>query len=127
MTPFWISTILIAGLIIYLVVTIILQKRAVTILTQEEFIEGYRKAQLIDLREREVYKTGHILGARNLPLSQLNMRMKELRKDKPIYLYCANGTRSGRAALTLKKKGYTDLYMLSGGFKKWSGKIKTEK
>ena len=126
MTPFWISAILVAGLIIYLVVMIILQKRAVTILTQEEFIEGYRKAQLIDLREREVYKTGHILGARNLPLSQLNMRMKELRKDKPIYLYCANGTRSGRAALTLKKKGYTELYMLSGGFKKWSGRIKKE-
>ena len=121
---FWISIIIVIAIVIYFIVMLILQKRAVTILTQDEFIEGYRKAQLIDLREREVYQTGHILGARNLPMSQLNMRIKELRKDKPIYLYCANGIRSGRAALTLKKKGYKDIYMLSGGFKNWSGKIK---
>ena len=121
---FWISIIIVIAIVIYFIVMLILQKRAVTILTQDEFIEGYRKAQLIDLREREVYQTGHILGARNLPMSQLNMRIKELRKDKPIYLYCANGFRSGRAALTLKKKGYKDIYMLSGGFKNWSGKIK---
>ena len=121
---FWISIIIVIAIVIYFIVMLILQKRAVTILTQDEFIEGYRKAQLIDLREREVYQTGHILGARNLPMSQLNMRIKELRKDKPIYLKCANGIRSGRAALTLKKKGYKDIYMLSGGFKNWSGKIK---
>ena len=121
---FWISIIIVIAIVIHFIVMLILQKRAVTILTQDEFIEGYRKAQLIDLREREVYQTGHILGARNLPMSQLNMRIKELRKDKPIYLYCANGIRSGRAALTLKKKGYKDIYMLSGGFKNWSGKIK---
>ena len=121
---FWISIIIVIAIVIYFIVMLILQKRAVTILTQDEFIEGYRKAQLIDLREREVYQTGHILGARNLPMSQLNMRIKELRKDKPIYLYCANGIRSGRAALTLKKKGYKDIYMLSGGFKNWYGKIK---
>lgn len=126
MSSVWIPTILITAFVIYFIIMLILQRRSVTLLTQEEFIEGYRKAQLIDLREREVFKTGHILGARNLPLSQLNTRMKELRKDKPIYLYCANGTRSGRAALTLKRKGYNEIYMLSGGFKKWTGKIKTE-
>lgn len=126
MSSIWLPIILMAAIVIYFVVMFILQKRAVTVLTQEEFIEGYRKAQLIDLRERDVFKSGHILGARNLPLSQLNMRMQELRKDKPIYLYCANGTRSGRAAMTLRKKGYKDIYMLAGGFKKWSGKIKAE-
>ena len=51
------------------------QKRAVTTLTQEEFIAGYRKVQLIDVRETAEFENGHILGARNIPLSQLKTRL----------------------------------------------------
>lgn len=36
-------------------------------LTEEEFIKGYRKAQLIDVREPNEFEGGHILGARNIP------------------------------------------------------------
>lgn len=103
------------------------QKKILTTLTEEEFRQGYRKAQLIDVREPNEYKGGHILGARNIPLSQLRTRLTEIRKDQPIYMYCQNGTRTMRAALLLNKKGYKDLYQLKGGFKKWSGKIKKSK
>ena len=96
----------------------------VTTLSQEEFKAGYRKAQLIDVREQKEYDGGHILGARNIPSTQLKMRMKELRKDKPVYLYCQSGMRSTRAAQMLYKKGYRELYQLNGGFKTWTGKIK---
>ncbi|PTL40481.1 rhodanese-like domain-containing protein [Alkalicoccus saliphilus] len=96
-----------------------------TALTQEEFTKNYRKAQLIDVREEREFKTGHILGARNIPLSQLRMRSGEIRTDKPVYMYDQNGSRSIQAAKLLKKKrGAEDLYMLKGGFKKWTGKIK---
>ncbi|MDN7245745.1 rhodanese-like domain-containing protein [Planococcus shenhongbingii] len=101
-------------------------KKAVTNLTQEQFIEGYRKAQLIDVREPKEFAGGHILGARNIPQSQLRQRYKEIRSDKPVYLYDQNGARSGRVALFLKKKGYTQLYQLQGGFKQWTGKIKSK-
>ena len=100
-------------------------KKAVTNLTQEQFIEGYRKAQLIDVREPKEFAGGHILGARNIPQSQMRQRYKEIRSDKPVYLYDQNGARSGRVALFLKKKGYTQLYQLQGGFKQWTGKIKS--
>ncbi|MET3506996.1 rhodanese-like domain-containing protein [Halalkalibacter oceani] len=94
-------------------------------LTQEEFIKGYRKAQLIDVREPREYEGGHILGARNIPMSQLKQRMNEVRTDQPVYLYCQSGARSQQAAQILKKKrGVEDLYQLKGGFKKWTGKIK---
>ncbi|MCM3762729.1 rhodanese-like domain-containing protein [Alkalihalobacillus oceani] len=94
-------------------------------LTQEEFIKGYRKAQLIDVREPREYDGGHILGARNIPMSQLKQRMNEVRTDQPVYLYCQSGARSQQAAQILKKKrGVEDLYQLKGGFKKWTGKIK---
>ncbi len=101
-------------------------KKMVKTLSQEEFKAGYRKAQLIDVREQNEFDGGHILGARNIPSTQLKMRMKELRKDKPVYLYCQSGMRSTRAAQMLYKNGYRDLYQLDGGFKKWTGKIKSK-
>ncbi|OCA86361.1 MULTISPECIES: rhodanese-like domain-containing protein [Bacillaceae] len=101
-------------------------KKMVTTLSQEDFKAGYRKAQLIDVREQKEFDGGHILGARNIPSTQLKMRMKELRKDKPVYLYCQSGMRSTRAAQMLYKKGYRELYQLEGGFKQWKGKIKTK-
>ncbi|MBF8419211.1 rhodanese-like domain-containing protein [Heyndrickxia coagulans] len=103
------------------------QKKILKSLTEEEFKAGYRKAQLIDVREPNEFANGHILGARNIPLSQLKMRLKEIRTDKPVYLYCQNGTRTGRAAEMLYKNGCLDLYQLKGGFKNWTGKIKSGK
>jgi len=102
------------------------QKKILKTLTQDEFRIGYRKAQLIDVREQKEFDGGHILGARNIPMSQLKMRMKEIRKDKPVYLYCQSGLRSGRAAQQLYRKGYRQLYHLQGGFKQWTGKIKSK-
>src|SRR5699024_9607688 len=58
------------------------------ILSEEDFIKGYRKAQLIDVREPNEFDGGHILGARNIPVTQLKERLVEIRKDKPVYLYC---------------------------------------
>jgi rhodanese-related sulfurtransferase len=118
--------ILLGAIITYSVITWLYQRKIVKTLNEQQFREGYRKAQLIDVREPNEYEAGHILGARNIPLSQFKMRMKEIRPDKPVYLYCQSGMRSGRAAQTLYRKGYKDLSHLQGGFKKWSGKIKVK-
>ncbi|WP_173916169.1 rhodanese-like domain-containing protein [Halobacillus sp. Marseille-Q1614] len=101
-------------------------RKVLKTLTEDEFRQGYRKAQLIDVREPKEFEGGHILGARNIPLSQMRNRLVEIRKDKPVYLYCQSGARSTRAALMLDKKGYKDLNQLQGGFKKWHGKIKSK-
>lgn len=103
------------------------QKKILKTLNEDDFRAGYRKAQLIDVREPREYEAGHILGARNIPVSQLRTRLKEIRPDKPVYLYCQNGLRSGRAAQMLYRKGYKQLFHLQDGFKKWSGKIKKKK
>lgn len=114
------------GLIVYFLVSSLRLKKAVSGLTQEQFIEGYRKAQLVDVREPKEYDGGHILGARNIPSSQMRQRYKEIRSDKPVYLYCQNSARSARTALFLKKKGYNQIYQLQGGFRQWTGKIKAK-
>lgn len=102
------------------------QRNYLKVLTEDQFREGYRKAQLIDVREPQEFDRGHILGARNIPVSQMRQRLVEMRKDKPVYLYCQGSSRSTRAAQLLHKKGFSDIYQLKGGFKKWTGKIKTK-
>ncbi|OLO42865.1 rhodanese-like domain-containing protein [Alkalihalophilus pseudofirmus] len=121
----WILWGILLGLLVFIIVKRLIKPKYLTELTQEDFIKGYRKAQLIDVREPKEYDGGHILGARNIPLSQLKQRMNEVRTDQPVYLYCQSGARSRQAAEVLKKKrGCEDLNYLKGGFKKWTGKIK---
>lgn len=126
MTVLYTIAIILGLIIVYVLVNTLRLKKAVTNLTQEEFIKGYRKAQLIDVREVKEFDSGHILGARNVPSTQLRQRYKEIRSDLPVYLYCQNSARSARAALFLKKKGYNQVYQLQGGFKTWTGKVKTK-
>lgn len=114
------------AIIAYSVIMFLYQRKILTTLTEEDFRAGYRKAQLIDVREQKEYEGGHILGARNIPLSQLKMRSKEIRSDQPVYIYCQNTLRSGRAAQMLKRQGHTKLYQLKGGFKHWGGKIRSK-
>lgn len=122
-----IPLVIIIILLAYVFIRAWMQRRYTNILKDSEFREGYRKAQLIDVREPNEFDNGHILGARNIPLTQLKMRHAEIRKDKPVYLYCANSYRSTRAAAMLKKYGCTDLNILHGGFKQWTGKVRKTK
>lgn len=124
---FTVLLILLAILIAYYVITYFRTRKYLNVLTQEEFIKGYRKAQLIDVREPKEYESGHIRGARNIPLSQFKQSLAAIRPDKPVYLYCQNTTRSYRAAQILKKHKYQNINVLQGGFKKWTGKIDTKK
>lgn len=123
----YIAIIILVIIIGYMVVQQILNKRAVTELDQNDFHKGLRKAQVVDVREKVDYDYGHINGARNIPITMFKQRFQGLRKDQPIYLCDANGIASYRAARMLRKNGYTGLYMLKGGYKKWTGKIKSKK
>lgn len=116
--------ILLVGFLIYNLFRYFRMRKYLTTLTETQFREGYRKAQLIDVREQHEFDKGHILGARSIPVTQMKRRLIELRKDKPVYLYCQGSQRSTRAAQLLYKNGFTDINILKGGFKNWTGKIK---
>lgn len=103
------------------------RKNAATALDSEEFKENIRKVQLIDVREKDDYDVGHILGARNIPFYEMKQRHVELRKDQPIYLYEDGKYTAYRAAIQLKKNGFEDLYVLKDGYKNWEGRIKRNK
>ncbi|RVU70072.1 MULTISPECIES: rhodanese-like domain-containing protein [Lactobacillus] len=91
------------------------------------FKEGMRKAQIVDLREKEPFKRKHIDGARNLPSTMLKYQYNELRPDLPVYLYSDSLTVTLRAARFLKKKGFTKIHWLKDGFEQWDGRTKASK
>ncbi|MBM4258700.1 MAG: molybdopterin-synthase adenylyltransferase MoeB [Deltaproteobacteria bacterium] len=76
---------------------------------------------LLDVREREEYREGHLEGAVSLPRGFLEMRVEETvaDKSKPIIAYCAGGVRSLIAARTLKEMGYENVVSMSGGYTAW--------
>jgi rhodanese-related sulfurtransferase len=100
----------------------ILGKRSATIIEEEEFREGMRKAQVIDVREKAEFDAGHILGARNIPYTVLDNSISAIRKDQPVYLYDRSKALSVRAANKLRKKGYKNIYILKDGYDSWTGK-----
>ncbi|MGE4213697.1 MAG: FAD-dependent oxidoreductase [Anaerotignaceae bacterium] len=71
---------------------------------------------IIDVREQLEYEKGHIKGATNIPLSELRERIKEIPKDKPVYLHCRSGQRSYNAVLALQNAGYKNVYNITGSF-----------
>jgi rhodanese-related sulfurtransferase len=78
-------------------------------------------ALVLDVREPADYASGHILGAKNVPLAQLQSRAAEFSKhrNKPVIAYCENGNRSGGAVGILKAQGFANVHNLSGGFSAW--------
>ncbi len=61
---------------------------------------------VLDVREPEEYQSGHIKGAKLIPLGQLNRRAGELPKGKPIVCVCHTGSRSLRATQLLNSAGF---------------------
>lgn len=98
-----------------------------TVIDEDEFKKGMHKAQIIDVRPKDQFDKGHILGARSLPITFLRQQMGELRPDLPVYLYDEGMTLSTQAAAYLGKQGYKKIYILKDGYAKWSGKTKKSK
>ena len=76
---------------------------------------------LLDVREREEYREGHLEGAFSLPRGFLEIRVEETVPDKsaPVIAYCAGGVRSLIAARTMKEMGYENVVSMSGGYTAW--------
>ena len=79
------------------------------------------RAVLVDVREPEEFATGHMIGARNVPLNQLEEKLTGTVKNKnvPLLLVCATGARAQRAVAMAKKLGYEQAQAVSGGLKAW--------
>lgn len=78
--------------------------------------------QLIDVRTPEEYNSGHLKNAININYYDNNFatELKKLDKDKPTFVYCRSGSRSGKATSILKEAGFNEIYDMQGGITAWN-------
>jgi rhodanese-related sulfurtransferase len=76
-------------------------------------------AVLVDVREPEEWREGHVAGARHIPLTQLPDELASLPRQAPIYLICRSGARSHRAAAYLLTAGFERPRNVKGGMIAW--------
>lgn len=77
------------------------------------------KPYLLDVRQPEEFSSGHIPGAKLIPLGELRSRMNELPKNQEILVVCQSGNRSTSATRQLTGAGYNAVN-LRGGMIAWS-------
>jgi rhodanese-related sulfurtransferase len=79
------------------------------------------RAAVVDVSEPDEFAGGHVTGAKNVPLGELESRLPAVVKNKslPVILVCASGARSSRAVAVARKLGYEQAQALGGGLKAW--------
>ncbi len=79
------------------------------------------KYLLLDVREKEEYREGHLEGSVSIPRGFLEIRVESAipEKSTPIIAYCAGGVRSLLAAKDMKEMGYQEVISMSGGYSAW--------
>ncbi len=84
-------------------------------------LEAGDDVTVIDIRERDEFVQGHVLGATFIPRGFLELQVEAEQPDReqPVVLYCAGGVRSALAARNLKDMGYKNPISLIGGFNGW--------
>lgn len=89
--------------------------------TEAVMLMSRKSALVLDVREPDEFAQGHLQGARNITLSQLDARLKELEKyrEKPVMVVCERGGRATKAAKLLKAQQFTALHVLKGGMQAW--------
>ncbi len=83
--------------------------------------DGQDEIVLVDVREKNEWDEGYIPGALHIPRGFLELRVEEAipDKSKKVVLYCAGGTRSMYAGLTMKQMGYENVISMAGGYGQW--------
>lgn len=92
-----------------------------------ERLDGENPPILLDVREHaELRADGWLPGAVHIPMGELESRVGELDKSRPVVVYCASGMRSFDAGFLLIEQGFRDVANLNGGIRQWDGEVERE-
>ncbi|NDJ84413.1 MAG: rhodanese-like domain-containing protein [Chloroflexi bacterium] len=86
---------------------------------RSDFLDTNTDHALIDVRTPFEFARGHLPGAINIPLNQLQFQADKVPTDKPVVFVCATGTRSADAAYAFANAGFDNVYNLAGGTMMW--------
>jgi hydroxyacylglutathione hydrolase len=92
---------------------------SLTQLAAADLREQIGNLRVLDVRAPSEYASGHVPGARNVPLNQLGRRLSEIRWGAPTAVICAGGYRSSAAASLLARNGFSNLVNVVGGVSGW--------
>ena len=76
---------------------------------------------MIDVREPDEYRAGHVKGAKLMPLGSVPQRWQELKSFDEVIVICRSGNRSMMACRQLSTLGIANVSNLSGGMMAWAG------
>jgi adenylyltransferase/sulfurtransferase len=95
--------------------------KEVSVQETKDLLQNNGKHLLLDVREKDEYREGHLEGALSLPRGFLELKVETTvpEKSTPIIAYCAGGVRSLLAAKALKEMGYQNVLSMSGGYGAW--------
>ena len=96
--------------------------REVTIHEVERMRAAGESVGIIDVREEEEWRRGHLPGARHLckGILERDIEKEVPNRDAHLVLYCGGGFRSALAADNLQKMGYTRVESMDGGWRAWT-------
>lgn len=77
--------------------------------------------QILDVRSDQEWKEGHIPGASHIPVNELEQRLGELDRDRPLAVYCGSGYRASIAVSLLLRNGFEEVANVPGSISGWKG------
>jgi rhodanese-related sulfurtransferase len=80
-------------------------------------------AQVIDVRSPGEFQLGHIPGAVNVPVEQIQSAAGGWSRTASYVVYCASGERSAEAQSILQGMGFKNVADLTGGIAAWTGSV----
>jgi len=80
---------------------------------------NHENATVIDLRDQDTFRSGHIIDAIQCSTDDFNQKRMEKYKTKPIILVCARGLQSAALATKLREQGFSQPMVLAGGISAW--------
>lgn len=119
----WQLSALLAALIVAYIIFEVKQDPGSKEVSVEQAVALYNheSALILDIRSKEDYAQGHIVGAVHLDMDHFDSKLKKLHKyiEKPIIVVCKAGKQSAKVVKRLRVAGFTEALSLSGGVHAW--------
>ncbi|MBC7411753.1 MAG: rhodanese-like domain-containing protein [Bacteroidia bacterium] len=96
----------------------------ITVQEVKKALDEHQNIIIIDVREQHEVDAANF-GAIHIPMGEVLNRLNEIPKDKPVYIHCRSGSRSGAICNALMNNGYTNVFNIKGGIMAWSKEIDT--
>jgi rhodanese-related sulfurtransferase len=110
-----------AALLLFVTATVACAGTAKDITSTEAkaIIDRSKNAYLLDVRTPDERRQGYIAGSVLIPIDQIEKRIAEIPKNRPVIVYCAVGSRSRPVAQALARSGYAEVYNMRDGIFGW--------